>query len=468
MRLRHRRVLITSVLAVFVLLILGLSVLFAGGPTPQYDTNSSGMIERDEAHNALRAYFDGDLTQEQALDVLFHYWAAQPVDQPAPIASNQPTPTPVPTSTPLPLSIQAPTITYTRVNTENMQVNWKHNAPNVTGYEVRYRPEGGAWTPWRKGNGNISGISSKHSLTLSVGDQVEVRVRSLTTNGASPWASETLGVPAPTATPTPRSTATPAPTPVPSQVALTNAYGNGCVGREWLGTVPDPDYYGVYFSFKTDPTETVSDIRLAAMFKNPPAPEREPWEAPKLPEFQYGFMVRSVPDQNVGLLVLVSSDKTWSVELRHSEGVPFDARSGALYERDRVVKTFRQSWGNKTLVRLGSGCLTNFDTEPLATNHVMFEVEGNSYRMAVNGVDVPLEVDAEELAAMEEHIGSYRHYDDGKWHGNYNVTYVSTSPRWFYGYPNPTTGGTYAEQERTTEPRIVTVHRPYPWVACVP
>ena len=459
--MRHRRAIVTSVLAFFVLLVLGLSVLFAGGPTPQYDTNSSGIIERDEAHNALRAYFDGDLTQEQALDVLFHYWAAQPIDQPAPAAFSEATPRPTSASTPTltvtPLS--APTITYTMLNIENMQVNWRHNASNVTGVEIQYRLEAGVWTLWRKGNGNISGTSSKHSLNLGAGDRVEVRVRSLTRNGASLWASETLALspPLPTHTPTP----TALPTPIPLHIALSNAYGNGCVGREKLPTR--------YLSTSII-EETASDIRLAAMFKNPPAPEREPWEAPKLPEFQYGFMVRSVPDQNVGLLVLVRSDKTWSVELRRRDNkreYEYEARDGTLYQNDRAVKTFHQAWGS-TLVELGSGNLTNFDTEPLATNHVMFEAKGDSYTMAVNGQTLSLEVDTEELREIDDYIGRFRHYDDGKWHGHYNVTYASTSPRWFYGSPNPTTGGTYAEQERTTEPRIVTVHRPYPWVACVP
>ena len=168
------------------------------------------------------------------------------------------------------------------------------------------------------------------------------------------------------------------------------------------------------------------------------------------------------------LLVLVSSDGTFTVDFRYTLfESSYEARHGRLYENDSLVKSFYQSWGEPA-IRLDSGSLTDFDSGPLATNHVMFEVKGNSYRMAVNGVDIPLDVDAEELAALEQHIGPYRYYDDGKWHGRYNITYRSTSPRWFSGYARPTTGGTYPSRERTTEPRWVTVHRPYPWVACVP
>lgn len=187
-----------------------------------------------------------------------------------------------------------------------------------------------------------------------------------------------------------------------------------------------------------------------------------------MPGFQYGFMVRSVPDKGMDLLVLVSSDGTFTVDFRYTLfESSYEARHGRLYENDSLVKSFYQSWGEPA-IRLDSGSLTDFDSGPLATNHVMFEVKGNSYRMAVNGVDIPLDVDAEELAALEQHIGPYRYYDDGKWHGHYNITYRSTSPRWFSGYARPTTGGTYPSRERTTEPRWVTVHRPYPWVACVP
>ena len=335
MRFVRRRAILISVLAILVLFVLGLSALFAGGSTPQYDVDNSGVIERDEAYNALRAYFDGDLTQEQTLDVLFHYWADQPVDQPPAAASSQPTPTPAPTSTPLPLSIHAPTITFTRVNTENMQVNWKHNAHNVIGYEIQYRLEGREWMTWRKGtSAGVSGTSSKHSLTLSVGDRVEVQVRSLIKNGASPWTSETLVVPPPPPTHTP--TPTPLPTPIPLHITLSNAYGNGCVGREKLPSHTFPRLIN----------ETASDIRIAAMFKNPPAPGRRPWEAPKLPQFSYGFMVRSVPDEGIGLLVLVSSDNMWSVALHETDGlrrIMYEARDGTLYEYDRAVKTFHQS-----------------------------------------------------------------------------------------------------------------------------
>ncbi len=110
MRFRHRTAIIISVLAVFALGAVGASMLFAAGPTPQYDTDANGMIEGAEAYGALRAYFDGAITQEQALDVLLHYWGRQPVSQPAPAAATF-TPTPTVTNTPTPTFTPRPTVT---------------------------------------------------------------------------------------------------------------------------------------------------------------------------------------------------------------------------------------------------------------------------------------------------------------------------------------------------------------------
>ncbi len=72
--------------------------------------------------------------------------------------------------------------------------------------------------------------------------------------------------------------------------------------------------------------------------------------------------------------------------------------------------------------RLDSGNLVDFNSGPLETNHVMFEVKGDHYSMAVNGVDIPLDIDAEDLKIVEEHVGRYR-YDDDE-----NGTATTTSP----------------------------------------
>ncbi len=174
---------------------------------------------------------------------------------------------------------------------------------------------------------------------------------------------------------------------------------------------------------------------MVAIFKNPDEPERKPWEAPKFPSFSYGFMLRGIPyegildegmpGKGIGLLVLVSSDKTWRVELR---GSYYEARHGDVYSDGGLwVKQYNQSWGRRRLHLLSSGSLEDagivFNVAALEKNHLMFMAEGDTYAMAVNGQDVPLGIDAEDVRKVEEHIGRYRYYDDGKWHGHRNITW---------------------------------------------
>ena len=100
---------------------LGVSLLLVASPAASYDSNQSGYIERDEAYRAIRDYFDAGLSQEQVIDVLLHYWGNEPVT-PNDVSSTILTPTPTPTATPTPM-VQAPTITYVRVNTASLQFN---------------------------------------------------------------------------------------------------------------------------------------------------------------------------------------------------------------------------------------------------------------------------------------------------------------------------------------------------------
>lgn len=458
MRLVRRRAILISVLAVFVLLVLGLSVLFAGGPTPQYDANSSGMIERDEAHNALKAYFDGDLTQEQALDVLFHYWAAQPVDQPPPVVSSQPTPTPVPTSTPLTLSIQAPTITFTRVNSENMQVNWRHNASDVTGAEIQHRSEGGAWTPWRKAGRNSSGVSSQHSLSLSLGDRVEVRVRSLTRNGPSSWTNETIALPSPHPTHTP----VPTPTPTPFPAYLTMADDITCEGKEVLkGYIPEEKRFRHI--------SPVSDVMLMAEFYNSwsgipghptPTPQGyRPWHTPTPHRFSYGFVVREVSEgrDSVGLVVRATQKGQWSLELKGCHGEPDPYNPYACVRRriggERVLPPVSSA---HTFRVIDSGHFSDdgveFSVDEAGSNHMAFIAKGEDYRFFVNGVEIPLEIDAEDRVAIEKYASPFRYVSDGKWYGKYR----------------PFGSAKIAISERDTTGRIVYLSTYPPWGACVP
>ena len=43
-----------------------------------YDTNGNSIIEKNEAGNAAKDYFDGKITMEQALEVLLLHFASQP------------------------------------------------------------------------------------------------------------------------------------------------------------------------------------------------------------------------------------------------------------------------------------------------------------------------------------------------------------------------------------------------------
>ena len=427
--MRHRRAIIMSVLAVFVLLVLGLSVLFAAGPTPQYDTNSSGIIERDEAHNALSAYFDGDLTQEQTLDVLFHYWAAQPVDQPASAASSRPTSVSSPTPTAMSIPTLAPTMTVVRLTPDGIQVNWEHRSQDVTGYELRYRPEDGAWAT-RSGSKNVSGISfGANSLTTPItfkaGVQYEIQVRSLTRNGASPWASEFRVVPAYTPTPTPAlPTPTPLPTPYPSSMGKI-----GCDGKELLS--------GHKVGFYYPQVKIASDVMLVSHFHNTwkgipgrptPTPEGyRPWHTPTPLSFNYGFTVREVSEgrDSVGLVVRATHEGRWFLELKGCRGpVSPDNPYGCYLSRNSSGEWVTPpAHAARTFHVIDSGNFSDdgveFAVDSAGVNHMAFVAKGDEYRFIVNGVEVPIELDADDRAAIERYVGRFRYVSDGKWYGTY-------------------------------------------------
>ncbi len=121
--MRRRRVVITAVLAVLV--VVGATAVLAGGESlPQrYDTNLSGMTESNEAYQAIQDHYAGKLTQEETLDILLRFWGDIPVVGPTPLPAPTRVPTatavpsPTPTARPVPTRTPTPKPTATPVHT---------------------------------------------------------------------------------------------------------------------------------------------------------------------------------------------------------------------------------------------------------------------------------------------------------------------------------------------------------------
>ena len=196
MKHRHLRAVIIAVLVVSVLT-MAASILFAA-------PNQNREVSRAEALEALavlNAYFNNVPTpQPQA--------AARP--------TAVPTPTPLPTLTPTPVSFWAPTITHVYIGPTSIWVSWTaQDRRGVTGYEMRYRREGGNWkTGYSGGTSRVNGAGKAD--TFSVGARYEVQVRAFKRDEPSPWASRIVVVAAATPTRIPTLTPTPYPTRVPT------------------------------------------------------------------------------------------------------------------------------------------------------------------------------------------------------------------------------------------------------------
>ena len=429
-----------------------------------YDINHNDRIEWSEAETAIWDYmWLGDITQAQAVDELLRYFTGIPASvnppthrpspqpsptirahpTPVPTATRTPTATPVPTPTPTPTpTLVAPTITYTMGNTSALQVNWSYPEALeslVTGYEVRYSLLGEEY------NRTVSRTVSGHGVNgnIPIGTEVTLQVRALSKTASSAWATEILTIPAPTPTPTP--TTRPLPTPLPTP--MSNAYDNGCWGRE-----------------KLDPGAP-ADIRMAAMFRNSASPEREPWEAPQPPKFKYGFILRNVDGEHPGagdaggLVVDVDADGRWRVE----------AILGYVWTWSKPNLLTGTNWqgsrGRRVL--LSSGDLAeagvSFSLEPEALNHLMFSASGHDYRFAVNGQDVPLAIDDEDLEAVNALMGKYYYYDTGQWHGRYAFFRIRDD------MIQPTTNiGTYAAPDVSGDGTVGTIIRQLPSAVCKP
>ena len=61
-----------------------------------------------------------------------------------------------------------------------------------------------------------------------------------------------------------------------------------------------------------------------------------------------------------------------------------------------------------------------FSVHESGDNHMALIAKGEEYQFFVNGVEILLEIDAADRAAIEERVGKFRYVSDGKWYGFYN------------------------------------------------
>ncbi len=257
----------------------------------------------------------------------------------------------------------------------------------------------------------------------------------------------------PPPTPTPNLT----PTPYPSSRGEI-----GCDGKEILS--------GYQVGFYYPQVKIASDIMIVSHFHNTwkgvpgrptPTPQGyKPWHnTSTTTSFNYGFMVRVVSDEeagrNVALVVRATHKGYWFFELRGCTGCHHEFSRHA--SAPNVVST------DKTRgIRLGrllriidSGYFSadgvEFSEDKAGVNHMAFIAKGEECRFFVNGVEVPLEIDAEDRAAIEKYVGPFRYVSDGKWYGRYSSfgsarvairdgtvisPYTRGQPSWLITYPS--------------------------------
>ena len=67
-----------------------------------------------------------------------------------------------------------------------------------------------------------------------------------------------------------------------------------------------------------------------------------------------------------------------------------------------------------------------------------FIAKGEEYRFFVNGVEIPLEIDPGDRAAIEEFTRQFHYVSDGKWYGDYRAfgsAKIAIRERDFNGHP---------------------------------
>ena len=161
------RKLVASATLLIVGLLLLTAVVQADVPA-DYDANGNGVIEKDEAYQAVYDFLANKLSLEGALSVVAQYRADQERTAPTPTPSPSPVPTPTtawwlrwstPTPTPTAVPLQSPTITYTRINQISIQISWEGPSQEITGYEVRYQKQGGEWNTYSRPRNAVESVS---------------------------------------------------------------------------------------------------------------------------------------------------------------------------------------------------------------------------------------------------------------------------------------------------------------------
>lgn len=170
----RRRITLAILISTVAIGIIAISHLFAGGS--DYDGNRNGMIDNTEAVEGIQDYFDGDLSQEEAVDLFLCYFASVPMSgtttatsKPTPRPSSRPTTTPAPTATPTPSPIFA-NFQLPCVNRTFGIVGGRYPAQKIVGREraqdmeaVFSNPAEGEWqygfeSAWFESSGRYHGL----------------------------------------------------------------------------------------------------------------------------------------------------------------------------------------------------------------------------------------------------------------------------------------------------------------------
>ena len=273
----------------------------------------------------------------------------------------------------------------------------------------------------------------------------------------------------PIETPIPVPTLEPTATPYPT----THQSGIGCDGKEilWGYVEAEKRYRHV---------TPASDVMIVSEFFNShiqpagigpracpdgcpvltPTPSTKPWNTPTPLTFNYGFIVRNVSDGDLGVSVSLVARAThqgrWFLELRgcttcheqfyrhaYAPGVVSIGRYGKA-KLGGILRSIDNGYFSEDGVE--------FSVDRQGSNHMAFIADGEEYRFIVNGTEVPVDIDAEDRAAIESVVGRLRYVSDWKWYGGYGS----------FGSADVTI------RDRTTEPRDVYVRQQPPLTACVP
>ena len=102
---------VVTLFLVLLFLVSGVLIVRATTSGERYDENHSGFIESPEAVDAIHAYFAGEITQAEALDVWMRHYAGVHVTRSAPPTPTVAVPTLIPTATNTPYTAPTPTPT---------------------------------------------------------------------------------------------------------------------------------------------------------------------------------------------------------------------------------------------------------------------------------------------------------------------------------------------------------------------